>query len=181
MTADPFACLYVIEIDDDRVKVGYTANPSTRLRQHRGIAEAHGCKPGRQWVSSNGTGTDAREQALIAYCAERATGRFRSEYFVGVPFADAVQRAADLCGMDVAVIPPLPAATLTTVTRAELTARVSTGAALPRLACRLEEAADWLALSEDVIQQQISTGVLRTLRYGRLLRIPVIDLFALTA
>jgi hypothetical protein len=98
VAADDFCCLYVVQIARGRIKVGQTVNPEQRLSMHRGIAEAHGCVPGGEWVSPRGGGSTANENELIAFCNERATARFRWEYFTGVPFLAAVREAVRLCG-----------------------------------------------------------------------------------
>jgi hypothetical protein len=87
--------LYVIEIGDDRIKVGIGADPASRLADHRSTARMYGVSTGREWVSPRRAGA-ATERALIAFCADRATEQFRREYFAGVRFDDAVRRAAEL-------------------------------------------------------------------------------------
>jgi hypothetical protein len=89
--------LYVIEIGHDRIKVGIGYSPAARLQSHRSTARAHGVTSGRAWATPRCLGSEA-ENALIGFCAARATEQFRREYFSGVPFEDAVQCAAELTG-----------------------------------------------------------------------------------
>ena len=99
---DPFACLYVIEInrgrDCGRIKVGFTAHPATRLAHHRELALAYGCTPGREYVSPPGSGSPEREIELIEWCAARPRiTRYRREYFAGLDYTGAARKAAKLC------------------------------------------------------------------------------------
>jgi hypothetical protein len=87
--------LYVVEIADDRLKVGIGEDPAARIGAHRSIARVYGATPGRHWISPQRAGA-SEERDLISFCASRATARFCREYFAGVRFEDAVQRAAEL-------------------------------------------------------------------------------------
>lgn len=166
------AYLYVIALDPDRIKVGYTVDPMTRLALHRGLAEAHGCVPGREWTSPRGAGTPAREAALIAFCAERASTQFRSEYFVGVAFDEAVRAAAEVCG---------DMATLRRLDRNARAARRRRFQAMTRgrTAASFEEAAAWLGVTVAALRALASSGALPVLRVGSQERVPVTAVAAL--
>lgn len=164
--------LYVIEIAEDRIKVGVSVDPVRRVATHRGTALAHGCTPGREWISPRGTGTAEREAALIAFCAEQpASEKFRSEYFAGVPFLVAVRHAAELCG-DTRTL-----SHLVEVERAvrwsEFELSIRSTAELPRAMCSAEEAAAWLRVPVSRIQRLIATGELPVKSLGTSQRIPV--------
>lgn len=90
--------LYVVQLGRSRIKVGMSTSPRTRIAYHRGIAKAHGCLPGAEWVSPRGSGTVSNENALIRFCADRAAAKFRNEYFTGVSFLVAVREGARICG-----------------------------------------------------------------------------------
>lgn len=108
MTIDPrlfptpadLACIYVVEIDrrvkHERIKVGYTGSPKTRVGSHKANALAHGCVPDRAWVSQPGSGTDELEDKLIAYCAQHAKKQIKREYFAGISYDDVVAYAIEL-------------------------------------------------------------------------------------
>lgn len=87
--------LYVIEIGTDRIKVGWSGNPTARLKSHRAAAHAYGTGAGREWVSPARAGL-VTETALIDFCAARATEQLAREFFVGVRFEDAVEHATAL-------------------------------------------------------------------------------------
>lgn len=90
-------CLYVIEIGDDRMKVGWSRGPERRLEDHRSMAKALGVSTGRAWITPRRASTIA-ETALINFCAARATEQVRREYFRDVPFEVATQAAGELTG-----------------------------------------------------------------------------------
>lgn len=95
--------LYVIEIGADRIKVGIATNPASRLQDHRSTALMYGVAAGRSWVTPRLAGSVA-EGALIDFCAARATERIKREYFVGVRFEAAANRAAELTGYTVDIL-----------------------------------------------------------------------------
>lgn len=163
---DPYACLYVIEIGRKRIKVGYTVNPKHRLALHRSLAEAHGCKPGREWVSPLGSGTAEREAELIAFCAQRADAVYRSEYFSGLAFTVAVEFAAELCHDDGTV--RRLAARRRAARLAEFRTQLPrSDDGIVRMAGSIEEAAQWLRLPESHVQDLVVSGWLPVIRHGR--------------
>ena len=92
---DGGGALYVLEIGTDRIKVGWSRAPKARLASHRAAARAHGVGSGREWTSPL-RADDTTEGALVDYCKARATEQVSREYFVGVRFEDAAQKAAEL-------------------------------------------------------------------------------------
>ena len=170
--AAQLASLYVIEIAEGRIKVGVSSDPVNRLATHRGMALAHGCTPGLEWVSPRGTGTAEREAALIAFCAEQpASEKFRSEYFAGVPFLVAVRHAAELCGDTRTLSHLVEADRAVRWSEFELSIRSATG--MPRVLCSAEEAAEWLRVPLSRIRRLIAAGELPVKSLGASQRIPV--------
>lgn len=137
---DDRGSLYVIEISTDRIKVGWSGNPAARLRAHRAAARAYGTGAGREWSSPARAGLGA-ETALIAFCAERATEQIAREYFVGVRFEDAAERATALAASDPldepaaieqALVHVMPGATLRDLLDVPLSEMVQEGQAIVR-------------------------------------------------
>jgi hypothetical protein len=87
--------VYIIELGADRIKVGWSSKPANRLKSHRALARAYGPGAGREWTGLARAGF-ATEAALVEFCAARATEQIGREYFVGVPFEDAVEYATTL-------------------------------------------------------------------------------------
>jgi hypothetical protein len=90
------AYVYVLRFGSGLVKVGYSADPSKRVRQHQDLANSYGNPVTAQWVSTPHTKAAANEKALIAFCAERATAVAGREFFKGVDFDAVVSFAGSL-------------------------------------------------------------------------------------
>lgn len=86
--------IYVAELSDGRVKVGFSANPETRLRQHQSTANIFAVQVLRTWVSPFHANAGENERHLIAGCAAVSEGRV-GEYFA-VSFEAAVAIAQRL-------------------------------------------------------------------------------------
>ncbi|MFJ8929318.1 GIY-YIG nuclease family protein [Streptomyces sp. NPDC102364] len=91
--------IYVLRFASGVVKVGMTRNAGQRLRQHATSALQYGSEIVDHWVSRPHGGAEANEQALIAFCADRAertTGNERGEFFTGLEFTPVVEFAKTL-------------------------------------------------------------------------------------
>lgn len=137
--AEVIGGLYVIEIGSDRIKVGWSRAPQARLRTHRSVAHAHGVTTGREWVTPR-RATKYTETALIDFCAARATEQVAREYFLGVSFGDAAQRAAEL----------------TNYTRDHLSVSVYSGSANAKYS--IDGVADLLSTTEDSVRDLVAAG-----------------------
>lgn len=166
--------LYVIELDTNRIKVGYSCNPQTRLATHRATAIAHGLTPGRQWISPP-TATLDHERALIKFCADRAGEQHGLEYFTGVPFPTAVRYAAELTGGDPTVeklaqvrrvLDHVGSYDVAELRRALAVAAAAT-APLPRLAFTPEEVADCLSVPLSWVDDLVKRKEVRIRRIGK--------------
>jgi hypothetical protein len=85
--------VYVLGFDSQTVKVGYTMDPQRRIARHASTAAVHGAAIRQLWLSGPHADPRTNEQALINFCAARATARIGSEYFAGVHFAEGVECA----------------------------------------------------------------------------------------
>lgn len=89
--------LYVLELSDDLVKVGFAGFPDGRIAQHRFDLGKRGVQITRSWVSPKHFEAYLNEELLIAACAELgAEARFGKEWFSGLRFEDAVAAAKSI-------------------------------------------------------------------------------------
>lgn len=166
---DDFGRLYVIEIDTrakrSRIKVGYTVSPTRRLSQHRATAVAHGCRPGRDYVSPPGSGMGALEDQLINFCKQQPGSRqYCAEYFTGVDFQTTARFAARLCE---------DGRSLHEWALSDFRGAMHNEAGPGRLLCGVEEAARWLRMSTVNIRELIAAGDLSLVFIGRTERLRV--------
>lgn len=153
--------LYVIELAADRIKVGVTYSPERRLAEHRSLAEAFGANCGPHWLSHPGVGTTENEDRLIDFCAERATQRFRREYFAGLVFEEVVEHAEFLNGSHALrrgrISYPRPG------TEPKDPIAVFDHLSWARTTASVEEAARWLSVSEERVHELMESGDLKVM------------------
>lgn len=98
--SDEGTFVYVLQFSSGVVKVGYTANPAQRLKQHADTAQQHGGDITKHWVSQPHAQANENERRLIAFCADRAprvTGNEKAgEYFTGLDFEEVLAYAKSL-------------------------------------------------------------------------------------
>ncbi|MGV9380022.1 GIY-YIG nuclease family protein [Nonomuraea sp. NPDC003707] len=87
--------LYVIAFDSGVLKVGRSADPVTRLRQHRSDARKHGYMDIAEWFSPPYPKALQHERALLHLCHAEGTLREGREWFSGLDY-DYVQRWAQV-------------------------------------------------------------------------------------
>lgn len=78
--------VYVIEFSSGLVKVGMTASPKERMRQHESLARIHDVAIGQHWVSEPHAGARANEKRLIDFCRTSPGATNVGEFFKGVEF-----------------------------------------------------------------------------------------------
>lgn len=90
--------IYVLEMSDRTIKVGYSACPAERLMVHAVAAKKAGVSITRRWISPEHVEAGLNEKALIASC-EGLGGTLcdgSRERFVGLRFEDVVSTTEDL-------------------------------------------------------------------------------------
>ena len=90
------AHIYVVEFSDGRLKVGFTRNPESRLKQLKGDAASAGVEVAQTWTSPSHVEAAENEKALIEWCSKTSQARYKREYFKGVGFQEARQFARGL-------------------------------------------------------------------------------------
>jgi len=91
--------IYVVGYDTGTIKVGYTANPTQRIRVLELAARQLGCSVDRTWVSSPHVNAHENEQHLLEFCSSsgsRVTGGRTGEFFNDLDFEAVVQHAERL-------------------------------------------------------------------------------------
>lgn len=89
--------LYVLELSDGLVKVGFAGFPDGRIAQHKHGLSKKGVQIARSWVSPKHLEAYLNEELLIAACAGLgAEARFGKEWFSGLRFEDAVAAARSI-------------------------------------------------------------------------------------
>jgi hypothetical protein len=88
--------IYIIEFDNQTIKVGKASNPQARVRAHQSNAQPMGRSINRVWVSKVHGNYSANERALIAFGSRASRETIRAEYFVGLPFAQVLRFAKSL-------------------------------------------------------------------------------------
>lgn len=92
------AHVYIVEFSDGTVKVGYSARPTPRIRQHQDNAACFGIAIARHWVSAPHFGARKNELKLIAWGLVHAEAVRKKEYFAGIDYA-AIQAYAETLPM----------------------------------------------------------------------------------
>lgn len=102
--SDGYGYLYVIEWDNNVVKVGKTTDPASRMSAHISQARAYRSKPIAVWFSDAHLGFSANESAAIAYLSRTRVGKqVRREYFHDADFGEVVDVVERICrGEDLA-------------------------------------------------------------------------------
>lgn len=86
--------IYIVEFSNGTLKAGSARTPvERRIKAHRQNATALGLTVLRTWVSPLHMAPLKTEAELLRRLKALATGVPRREYFVGVPFARAVEEA----------------------------------------------------------------------------------------
>jgi hypothetical protein len=78
--------LYAVQFKGGLVKVGRTANPAFRIREHEDNAELFGVPRTRVWLSPLHDNPKVTEKALIALASGLSSGSRRHEYFTGIDY-----------------------------------------------------------------------------------------------
>lgn len=81
---------YVLAFDTGVVKVGVARDVLTRIGRHSATAIVHRRRLDEVWISVPHLDARNTERLAIAYCEQRATRRFSSEYFDGVTVAQVI-------------------------------------------------------------------------------------------
>lgn len=101
LTRDPeISSLYVVELDQGTIKVGYSSQPETRVRSFVYQAAKFGIGVARHWVSDPKVTAFLFEKALIDRCAVRATSVHGDEWFRGLVFEEVKAHAIELLEND---------------------------------------------------------------------------------
>ena len=90
--------IYVLEITDGTIKVGYSATPAGRMISHAGAAKRNGEAITRRWISPEHVEAGMNEEALITLCEDlggKHVGPGR-ELFSNLRFEDVVSAAKGL-------------------------------------------------------------------------------------
>jgi hypothetical protein len=87
--------LYVCVFSNGIVKVGRGINPQERIRAHRSTGEAMGVDMVNHCIAECQGDIYSAERELISWCVEQCTKRMRSEWFLGVDYAQAVEKAKE--------------------------------------------------------------------------------------
>lgn len=91
--------LYVVEFSSGHIKVGRSIDPKSRIAQHEARVACLGAAL-LNWQAFECTGNVARaESMLIEWCRERATERFKSEWFLGLRFECVTTIAGDIASL----------------------------------------------------------------------------------
>lgn len=88
--------LYVLAFDQGTIKVGWTAKPEQRMAAHAEQAAQFGIAVANQWISDPHPIAYELEKSLVRWCASRATGIVRAEWFTGPDFHEVREIANDL-------------------------------------------------------------------------------------
>ena len=78
--------LYVIQFPTGALKVGKTASPLRRLRDHAEAAKVYGVEIANTWISPRHDGHSKTERQLIKFCADRGRLVRGKEYFADLGF-----------------------------------------------------------------------------------------------
>jgi hypothetical protein len=88
--------LYVCLFSNGIIKVGRGTRAEKRIKDHRARGETMGIEMVNHFIAECPGDLQAAECALIQWCSERCTKRMRSEWFIGVDYAQAVDKAQEL-------------------------------------------------------------------------------------
>lgn len=88
--------VYVLGLASGMVKVGKTVYPNDRIRAILARLRPEGEVGAQVWVSVPHENASRNEASLLAWCGRHATEQPFPEFFVGVEFADVVDRATSL-------------------------------------------------------------------------------------
>lgn len=95
--------LYVCHFSNGHIKIGRSINPTARIASHTDRVACVGIELIEHRFFECVGYSGAAESRLIAYCAERATKRNKSEWFDGLDFEDVCEWAAEFAASEVAV------------------------------------------------------------------------------
>jgi hypothetical protein len=90
------AHVYVIRFTSDVIKVGWTQQPSQRLKTHAKSARIHGVEVAEHWISKPHAAAAKNEKTLIEFCTSRASSVAGAEYFTGLSYSAVVEFARTL-------------------------------------------------------------------------------------
>ncbi|MEV8639379.1 hypothetical protein AB0395_47780 [Streptosporangium sp. NPDC051023] len=90
------AHIYVVEMSNDILKVGYSNHPHQRISKHAQNAGAFGAAITAVWVSPPCCNARAAERAMIEYGHASGTAANNNEYFKGLTFSEMIAFAESL-------------------------------------------------------------------------------------
>jgi hypothetical protein len=92
--------LYVCLFSNGHIKVGRSASPDTRIKQHQERVACFGVTLEQSYKTECADSPEAREYALISRCTAAASQRHQREWFAGLDFNDVWRWAAEVAHGD---------------------------------------------------------------------------------
>ena len=87
--------LYVCLFSNGVIKIGRGTKPENRINAHRSHGATMGIEMVNHAIAECQGDLPAAERELIKWCAERCTKRMSSEWFIGVDYGQAVEKAKE--------------------------------------------------------------------------------------